>query len=157
MFTAIGSNIPGELRSSLANLSAAGKSRNLETSIAVAYTVCRNATIPPCEMSSVGAATEFYHQNVRSNVLGTVDFINECLLIDTTTVRELVAAFYKIRVRNAYPPAHVIVSKECGAMDLFGISQSLPKNVLECIENNAEFIGTYITQFQRLLDSRIKD
>lgn len=136
-------------------MTAAGKSKELPVTIALAMNVCAMASLPGGEVDS---PEEYFLTN--SSVLGAdaLEIINEIMPVDYKLTMTLAKALYLVRYELAVRPFQALgYDFDKGLATMFGLNAHIPTDVLECIRHHAREIIKNKEHFNSLIASIRKE
>lgn len=139
-------------RDFISELSLAGRSKELQTSLAVARVLANDLPLPSTPVESIAS---FYSFQCRIEVEGILNTINEICLVDVATILDYTSKFYSLRY-NACNPSKTIMAfnKETALVDFFGISSTLDANAIKAITDEpnkmTELVNRFVTVKEEL-------
>lgn len=132
----------------IAELSQQNKSRSLPVSIALARLIAIKLPLPTAEVECINA---FYNTQSAVQSHSLISQLNDIVILDVDTVKELVKRYYMYRYQQVYMQEHVLLRSEHALVDFFKISKVFDDATLEAIGGNHVLITECTTRFIDLL------
>lgn len=133
----------------VSELSLDGKSRRVETSIALARIIAMELTLPT---SQVDDLQNYFNLQLRVDINSKVYQLNEIMSLDVKAVLDLVYKFYYYRYNVMAPTIGLIsVNRSNAIVDFFNISKSFDPETIRIIEENSIYITELTLKFNKLL------
>lgn len=143
-------NMSPDVSKFLLGLNSAGTSRTKESSISLAKAIANSLAIPS---GKVDDFRSFYNSNYKLNVLGTISSVNEITVIDTVTVEDYVIRFLETKYNVAYGESQTLaMKKESAIEDFFGITKSIPCDVIEVIKADPMALTVLVNGFSLVVN-----
>lgn len=132
-------------RDFISELSLSGRSKELQTSLAVARVLANDIPLPSAPVESI---TSFYSFQCRINVEDILNTINEICLLDVSTVLDYTIKFYKLRYDTCNPNKTIVaLNKETAIVDFFGISSVIDDVAIKAISEDPIKITDLVNKF----------
>ena len=132
-------------RDFISELSLVGRSKELQTSLAVARVLANDLPIPSTPVESI---VSFYGFQCKVQVESILNTINEICLLDVSTVLDYTAKFYKLRYDACHPNKTVLaLNKETAVVDFFGISSVIDASAIKTISEDPVKMTDLINKF----------
>jgi hypothetical protein len=129
-------------------LSLTGKSKDLQTSLALARVIAFDLTLPTAPVDSINS---FYISQHKLEVENIISTINEIILVDIKTVLDYVSKFYSLRYNICNGSKTVLAfNKETAIVDFFNISSSIDLVAINTISDNPVKMTELVNKFNIL-------
>lgn len=138
----------------ISEITAGNKSRALPVSIALARLIANKLALPTSEVECID---NFFNTQHSVVVQARLSILNDIILLDLTTVLDLIKRFYAFRYLQISSPKHVLLKPDSAVLDFFRITRSFDIATLEAIQNNATLITELTTRFIDLIDELKED
>jgi len=128
-------------------ISARGK--KLTSSIALAKILAYDSNLP---VEPVKDIVSYYQSTVKMDVVKSIFNINEYIATDIDKVESLHSMFYIARYYQLHQcKLPVLITKETAVEDFFGISLSVPSDIIQTIKDNPLTISKAVLDYSQLL------
>ena len=132
----------------IAELAQSNKSRSVPVSIALSRLIAIRQPLPSAEVECINS---FYNTQVAIVVHNVISQINDIVLLDVDTVKELSKRYYAYRYQQVYGQDHVLLRCEHAIVDFFKISKVFDDATLQALAENPTLITEVTTRFIELL------
>lgn len=134
---------------------AAGKSRELPVTIALAMAACQLVSLPGGDVDS---PEEYFLSNAGVIAAEAIESVNEIMPVNFKQALELTKNLYLVRYELAQKPFKAFgYTYEEGLASLFGLNNHLPEDVLHCMRTFARDIIYNFNQLNIVIESIRKE
>lgn len=145
------SNISSDAAKFILGLNSQGLSRAKPASVSLAKAIANSLSIPS---GIVEDFKDFYNTNYRLKVLGLISTINEMTIVDVPAIEDYTVRFLEAKYNVAYARHQTLaMKKECAVEDFFGISKSIPCDIIEVIKADPANLTYMVNGFAEVINS----
>lgn len=137
-------------QSFISALSTTGKSRSLETSIALGRVLAMDLPLPTAPVDNV---VMFFKLQFQIEMERYVSTLNEIVVLNTSAVFDYALKFYEYRYSLVNPDKYILATnKETGLVDFFKISKVFDSATIAAIQNNPTLLTEQVNSFKKIKD-----
>jgi hypothetical protein len=134
----------------LGQISVSGKSRNIQTSIALGRVLADSLSLPSTPVDSI---TTLYNNQFRINIEQIISNINEICLLDVKQVLDFTLKFYTYRYNICNPDKVILAfNKDTAIEDFFKISKVFDNETIKVICENPIAITDLVNKFNIVIE-----
>lgn len=138
----------------LNELTISGKSRNIQTSLAMAYALAYNLELPSSKVDDI---TTYYKSFLELPINSQLNTINEVCVLDKQTIKDYVLNFFMLRYYTTQPsPQVMLLVKETAVLDLFKITSYIDEVALESVTADplmfSKLVNNFVSIKKELID-----
>jgi len=134
----------------ISNLAMTGKSRSLETSLALARVLANSMSVPSTPVES---PVIYFKTTYQISIEEQLSNINEIVVLDIQTILDYALKFFQFKYFTVHSDSHVLaLNCETAIVDFFKISKVFDQEALKAIQENCSFITNAVNNFNRVID-----